>query len=250
MNGKLRLTVIASALAVAGAACGTGEPAATPSRTTPPATGSPAYAPSIDPAAFTATIDNPYLPLLPGSRWVYRGVAGREREVDTVLVTDRTRVIMGVTCVVVRDAVTVNGELAELTFDWYAQDADGNVWYFGEDSREYEDGKVVSTEGSWEGGVDGAQPGILMLAAPEVGASYRQEYYPGQAEDMAKVVRLGATVTVPFGSFDGVLVTEDSTPLEPKLLERKYYAPGVGVVLERSLKGPREVVRLVSFQAP
>ncbi len=231
-----------AALSLLAAACA-GEAPLPPSAS--PTAGT--YAPVIDHAEFTTTIDNPYLPLVPGSRWVYRGLSEGEKELDVVLVTHRTREILGVMCVVVRDEVSVGGEVVELTFDWYAQDAEGNVWYFGEDSREIKNGEVVSTEGSWEAGVDGAQPGILMLAEPQVGDEYRQEYYAGEAEDMARVVQLGASAATPAGSFEDLLVTEDFSPLDPKLLENKFYAPGVGVVLERSLKGPSEVVRLVSF---
>jgi len=242
MSRRLGTAVIAAGVAAAGVACGSGGPT--------PATGSATYAPSIDSTAFTSVIDNPYLPLIPGSRWVYEGESEGRQERIEVTVTDRTREVMGVTCVVVRDEVRVDGELAELTFDWYAQDSDGNVWYFGEATAEYENGKVKTTEGSWEAGIDGAQPGILMPASPDIGKTYRQEYYAGHAEDMGKVVQLGESVTVPFGSFQDVLVTEDWTPLDPKLLEHKYYAEGVGVVLERSLRGPTELVELVDFRAP
>jgi hypothetical protein len=135
---------------------------------------------------------------------------------------------MGVECVVVNDKAWENGKLIERTYDWHAQDKEGNVWYFGEDTKEYENGKVVSTKGSWEAGVDGAKPGIIMQAHPKVGQSYRQEYYKGEAEDMAKVINLNESVTVPYGSFDHVLVTKEWTPLEPSYAEHKYYAPGVG----------------------
>jgi hypothetical protein len=141
--------------------------------------------------------------------------------------------------------VTVAGEIHEDTFDWYAQDVDGNVWYMGEDTKEYEDGKVSSTEGSWEAGVDGALPGIIMPADPTVGLAYTQEHYAGEAEDKGKIVGLGKSVEVPYGSFDEVLVTEDWTPLEAKILEHKYYAPGIGVVFEELVKGGEGVLRLV-----
>jgi hypothetical protein len=206
------------------------------------------YRPSVDPANFVSVIDNPYFPLSPGTTLVYRGVSDGEREVVKVTVTDETEEILGITATVVRDRVFVDGKLAEDTFDWYAQDVDGNVWYLGEDTREFEDGKAVSTEGSWKAGVDGAQPGVILPGHPEVGVTYRQEFYEGEAEDVAKVVALDDTVDVPAGSFDGVLVTEDWTPLEPKLLERKYYAGGVGVVFERLIKGGEEVLRLVEIR--
>jgi hypothetical protein len=206
------------------------------------------YEPAIDPADFVEGIDNPYLPFRPGTTLIYRGVSDGERERVEVTTTDDTKEILGITATVVRDRVFVDGRLAEDTFDWYAQDRDGNVWYLGEDTAEYENGKVVSTEGSWEAGVDGAQPGIVMLGDPRPGDRYRQEYYAGEAEDMGRVVALDESVTVPHGSFDQVLVTEDWTPLEPKLLENKYYARGVGAVFERLVKGGEEVLRLVEIR--
>jgi hypothetical protein len=135
-----------------------------------------------------------------------------------------------VKCVVVNDKAWKNGKLIEQTYDWHAQDKEGNVWYFGEDTKEYKNGKVTSTKGSWEAGVDGAKPGIIMEAHPKVGQSYRQEYYEGEAEDMAKVQSLNESLTVPYGSFDHVLVTKEWTPLEPSYHEHKYYARGVGQV--------------------
>jgi hypothetical protein len=190
------------------------------------------YAPEIDPATFVDRIDNPFLPLLPGARWVYEGEVDGELERVEVVVTDERREVMGVSTVVVRDTVTVDGELEEETFDWFAQDGDGNVWYFGEDSREYDGGQVASTEGSWEAGVDGAQPGIVMEAAPGVGDAYRQEYYPGEAEDLAEVTAVDGTASVPAGSYAEVLVTKEWTPVEPDTIEEKHYASGVGLVLE------------------
>jgi hypothetical protein len=206
------------------------------------------YRPRIDPADFVESVDNPYFPLTPGTTLVYRGVSDGEREVVRVTVTDDTKEILGITATVVRDRVFVGGKLAEDTFDWYAQDRHGNVWYLGEETKEYEDGRVVTTAGSWEAGVDGAQPGVIMSAQPQVGLTYRQEFYKGEAEDMAKAVALGETVEVPAGSFQGVLATEDWTPLEPNLLERKYYARGVGPVLERRIMGGNEVLRLVEIR--
>ncbi|MCV0402620.1 MAG: hypothetical protein K5924_02800 [Chloroflexi bacterium] len=195
------------------------------------------YAPDIDPANFTTTIDNPYFPLVPGTRWVLNGTGGTSNEVTVLEVLDETRTVMGVECVVVRDIVTRDGQPIEITDDWFAQDVDGNVWYFGEDTGEYADGEVVSTAGAWEAGVDGAQPGILMPGDPTIGAAYRQEYYAGEAEDMGKVVELGASVTTPLGSWDDVLVTEDWTPLSPGITERKYYARGIGLVKEHHVGG-------------
>jgi hypothetical protein len=143
-------------------------------------------------------------------------------------VTSDTKKVMGVGCVVVEDKEWEGGKLIERTYDWFAQDKKGTVWYFGEDTKEYENGKVVSTKGSWEAGVDGAKPGIIMQADPKVGESYRQEYYPGEAMDMARVLSLNASVTVPYGSFDHVLETKEWTPLQPGFFEKKYYVRGVG----------------------
>jgi hypothetical protein len=154
-----------------------------------------------------------------------------------------------VTVTVVHDRVFTAGELTEDTFDWYAQDTAGNVWYLGEATVEY-DGDSTSTAGSWEAGVDGAQPGIVMLAHPAVGDAYRQEYLAGEAEDAAKVIELGGTVTVRAGMFRDVVTTEDWTALEPKILEHKSYAPGVGVVLERLVKGGKERNELVKIEGP
>jgi hypothetical protein len=155
---------------------------------------------------------------------------------------------MGITATVVTDTETRDGELVEQTADWFAQDRGGNVWYLGEDTKAFENGQP-SPAGSWEAGVDGALPGIIMKAHPQVGDAYRQEFYRGEAEDMGKVVRVGDTETVPFRSFDGLLVTEDWTPREPKVMEEKFYAKGVGLVLETTIRGGSERNELVSYQS-
>jgi hypothetical protein len=185
-----------------------------------------AYAPHIDPAKFTTKVNNEYFPLKPDTTFVHQG--GTEHSEMTV--THQTKKVMGVECVVVYHREWEGEKLIEKTYDWFAQDKEGAVWYFGEDTKEYKNGKVVSTKGSWEAGVDGAKPGIIMQAHPRVGQTYRQEYYKGEAEDMAKVLRLNDSVTVPYGSFDHVLVTREWTPLEPSYHEHKYYARGVGHV--------------------
>jgi len=167
-----------------------------------------------------------------------------------VTVLDETKVVMGVETRVVHDVVTEDGELVEDTHDWYAQDAEGNVWYFGEKTKEFENGKVATTAGSWEAGVDGAQPGILVPAAPKVGATYRQEYYEGEAEDAAAVLSLDEKAEVPFGAFDGVLMTKDFTPLQPEILEHKFYARGVGLVLALAISGGSGREELVEFTTP
>jgi hypothetical protein len=225
-------------LAVFATGCGGGSSSALPQGSEPV---------ELDPADFVAEIDNEYWPMSPGSVWVYREVdeEGNELRVE-VTVTDRTKTIAGIDAVVVHDVVTENGELKEDTLDWYAQDADGNVWYLGEDTKEYEGGEVVSTKGSWEHGVDGAQAGVIMPADPEVGMTFRQEHYAGEAEDRGEILALDESVEVPFGSFDGALETKDTTPLEPKVLEHKFYAKGVGPVLTiDAAGGGRE--ELVSF---
>jgi hypothetical protein len=190
------------------------------------------YHPDVDPADFVAGIDNPYLPFTPGSHWTYQARTEDGLERIKVAVTDQHKRVMGIDAVVVHDTVTVDGELVEDTFDWYAQDRDGNVWYLGEDTHEYEDGKPINSAGAWQAGVDGALPGIVMPAEPQVGMAYRQEYYPGEAEDMGEIIRLGGTIAVPVGRFTDIVVTRDWTPLEPDVVEEKTYAPGVGLVAE------------------
>jgi hypothetical protein len=190
----------------------------------------------LDPAEFSAEIDNPYWPMKPGTRWVYRELdpGGTKRVEVTVL--HRTKTIDGIDARVVHDVVSEDGKVIEDTDDWYAQDADGNVWYLGEATKEYEEGKV-STKGSWEAGVDGAQAGIVLPGSPEVGQEYRQEYYEGEAEDAGKILSLDEWVEVRAGKYRPVLQTKDWTPLEPDVLEHKFYARGVGPVLTLSLSG-------------
>ncbi len=198
----------------------------------------PAYIPSIDSSEFSLTIDNPYFTLEPGTTFIYKTETSDGLELNKVEVTGKTRVVMGVKTRVVRDRVWLNDDLVEETFDWYAQDNKGNVWYFGEDSRELEHGKVTSTGGSWEAGVDGAQPGIIMPGNPEPGEPYRQEYYEGEAEDMGQVISTDAEVTVPFGSYTGCLKTKEWTPLEPSVQEYKYYSRETrNVILETDATG-------------
>jgi len=193
----------------------------------------------LDPAMFVADVTNPLFPLSPGTRYVFEADTDEGLERVEIEVTDQRKEILGVSCIVVHAVEFVDGEMVEDTLDWFAQDVDGNVWYFGEDSKEIESGVVVSTEGSWEAGVDGAEPGIVMLAAPTVGTTYQQEMAPGEAEDMATVLALDETVTIPLGTYTGCLKTEDFTPLEPGVIENKFYAPGVGLVLEVDEDGNR-----------
>ncbi len=171
---------------------------------------------TLDPADFTNQVDNPYWPMAPGSRWVYRetDAEGAKLRVE-VTVTSKKKMIMGIDALVVHDVVSEDGQLVEDTDDWYAQDSDGNVWYLGEDTKEYEHGKVKSTEGSWEAGVDGAQAGIILPADPMPGMKYRQEYYEGEAEDAGEILSLDAKATVPYGAFDHLLQTKDRRRSSP-----------------------------------
>jgi hypothetical protein len=209
----------------------------TPAATRPSASGTqpssspgPTYHPVIDPARFSARITNPYFPLRPGTTLVYDGVRDDKPQHTEMTVTHETRMIMGVRCVVVRDDVTSSGALVEKTTDWYAQASDGSVWYFGEATAEYVNGQVSNTQGSWEAGVDGAQPGIIMQARPTVGDSYRQEFRPGIAEDTAKILKTTFSTKVAGVTYHNVVVTEDTNPLAPDKQDEKQYAPGVGLI--------------------
>jgi hypothetical protein len=199
--------------------------------------------PDVSAATFPAApaIDHPFLPFPPGATWTYE--AGDERIVVTV--TADTRVIQGVTAAVVRDTVTIAGELKEDTHDWYAQDDAGNVWYLGEDTCAYENGQCVDREGAWEWGTDGALPGWVMPATPEVnGRRYYQEYYPGHAEDAGEVVDVDRTVTVRAGTYQGCIRTHDTSTLDPELDEYKTYCPGVGLVLIEEADVREELVEV------
>jgi hypothetical protein len=205
----------------------------------------PAYDPDI-PSDWAAAVTNPFLPWTPGATWTYSGA-----EDVTIEVQLATRVVNGVTAVEVRDRVFEAGELVEDTFDWYAQDLDGNVWYLGEDTKEYVSGVVVSTEGSWTWGTDGALPGIVMWGDPaaHLNQTYRQEYLKGEAEDFGKVIATGLSVTVPFGSYTGCVRTLDTSALDPAAREHKTYCPGVGLVLESEEDGSG-AVELTDFTTP
>ena len=202
----------------------------------------------LDPADFTTEIDNPYWPMKPGTRWTYRNTDG-EGGVQTavVVVTEQTKKLAnGITARVVRDTVTEDGQIVEDTNDWYAQDAKGNIWYLGEDTAEFEEGKVTSRAGSFEAGVDGALPGIAIPAAPQPGMAYRQEFYRGEAEDVGKVLSTDELAEVPAGSYRGALLTKDFTRLEPDVLEYKLYAKGVGPVLILTSSGGADREELLS----
>jgi len=189
------------------------------------------YDPVIDPSNFVVRVDNPYFPLTPGTTFVYEGQTQQGFEHDEFAVTHRTRTILGVRCVEVHDTVRTDGQVTEDTLDWFAQDRDGNVWYFGENTHELEDGLITTIEGTFMAGVNGDKPGIIMKAHPVIGDFYRQEFSLNNAEDFAETRSLTQTVQVPTGTFHNCLKSKETTPLEPDLLEYKFYAPGVGNIL-------------------
>ena len=203
----------------------------------------------LDPSDFTIEIDNPYWPMKPGSQWIFRET-NAEGSVSKVVVTvlDKTkRIANGVEARIIHDQVSEDGEIKEDTYDWYAQDSKGNLWYFGEDTTEYENGKPKTKEGSWEAGVDGALPGIIMQADPQVGMTYREEYYKGHAEDGASIVGTDALAKVPYGRFTGGVQTRNFSGIEPDVIEEKIYAKGVGVVLEITVSGGSDRDELLSY---
>ena len=205
-----------------------------------------AYAPVFDPSNFVGTIDNPYYPLPVGRTLVYDGVREGQTQTDTVKVLDQTKVVAGVTARVVSDVATHDGTLLEKTFDWFAQDKQGNVWYLGEDTTAYLRNGKTDTSGSWEAGVNGAEPGIIMEASPQIPDGYRQEYLAGEAEDTAWITGQGGSVKVPYGNVRNVLTTLEATQVEPGIYDQKIYGPGIGIVVEQSLTGPNEYAKLVS----
>jgi hypothetical protein len=204
------------------------------------------YSVELDPAQFASVVDNPYLPTLPGARWVYEATnEDGDVERTVVEVLDETKTVMGVEAIVVHDVVDIGGEVVEDTYDWFAQDADGTVWYLGEDTTAYDNG-AASKEGSWEAGVGGALPGVVMWGDPSAAeGGYRQEYLAGRAEDMGEVITTSGSVSTPAGDFDDVVVTRDWTPLEPDLIEQKTYASGVGLVGESTEVDGEEIENVV-----
>jgi hypothetical protein len=210
-----------------------------------------AASPPFRPSQFVGRIDNPWFPLVPGTRYVYSGVKDGKPSRDVVVVTHGTRTILGVRATAVRDLLSLSGRLAERTTDWYAQDRAGNVWYLGEATAELDrSGRVTSREGSWVAGVDGARAGIYMPAAPAIGVAGRQEYLVGHAEDHFRVVALHAHVATPKVTSTKALLTEEWTPLEPGVLDHKFYVRGIGTVLEQTVRGGDERNALVSVQFP
>lgn len=206
-------------------------------------------APVFDPSNFSGhPIDNGWFPLTPGTTLVYKGTKDGKKGTDIFHITHRTRMVAGVRAIVVEDTLVLAGRIEEHTFDWYAQDDAGNVWYLGERTATYDRrGNVVDTDGSWETGVNGAEPGIFMPADPHVGDTFRQEYLAGQAEDHFRVMNLDTSVTVPYASFDHVLRTREWTPLEPGVRDAKFYVEGIGEVEETAVLGAPETFKLVQI---
>jgi hypothetical protein len=240
---------VASALIAVGSASAAGSAPAGAQKSGPIKSGAgPGWPATLSPSDFVARVDNPWFPLKPGSKYHYTGLKDRTKTTDDVKVTDRTKRILGVNTTVVHDVVRVHGRREEVTNDFYAQDRHRNVWYLGEATKELDrHGNTTSTEGSFKAGVHGARPGVLIAGHPHVGQSARQEFLKGQAEDHFKVLDRNARVSVPFVSSHHALRTKEWTPLEPKVLDNKYYVRGIGTVRELTVKGPREVLRLVSF---
>jgi hypothetical protein len=207
------------------------------------------YNPDIDPADFGGPIDNPYLPLRPGTVFRYRGVGddGKTHELNIVRVTRHRKTIMGIKARVVLDKVWAGGKPEEKTFDWYAQDRHGNVWYMGEDSYDFEHGHWVRNDGSWTAGVGNGKPGVIMLAHPRRGDRYRQEYSPGHAVDQAKVLGKGGTVRTPYRTFSQTLLTREYSTID-KQFEKKWYARGVGLIQEDAITKSKEHSELVSVR--
>ncbi len=207
------------------------------------AVGQNAYNPTINPADFSAVIDNPLFPLQPGSVYVYENKSDNSEVTFTV--TSDTIKLAGVTCLVVHDVNRVGGVIEEDTLDYFAQHSDGSVWYFGEDTISYDNG-MASTHGSWRTGLNGAKPGIVMFGPPTLGTTYRQEFLLGEAEDVARSFAFNQHVKVPAGTFNNAFQTKDFSALEPGILENKYYVPGIGnVLVVKPSTGERE--ELVSF---
>jgi hypothetical protein len=203
------------------------------------------YHPTIRPNDFSPRVTNPWYPLVPGTTFVYSGVKDNVKAVDIYAVSRHTKKIDGVVTRMVNDRLLLNGRLAERTTDYYAQDKCGNVWYFGEDTAELSHGKVLNTDGSFHAGVDGAQPGVYMQANPQLCRWFRQEWLKGEAEDQYRAVSKTAKATAPDGRFAHVLRTEETSALEPGVLDNKYYVKGIGEIIETTVKGPVETLKLV-----
>ncbi len=208
----------------------------------------PGWPKTLRPSDFVGRVDNPWFPLKPGSTWFYRGLEGHTHMSDRMRVKHKRKRILGVNTTIVHDVVSKHGKPREVTNDWYAQDRDGNVWYFGENTKELDrHGHVTSREGSFQAGRHGARPGVLFPGDPKRGQSARQEYYKGHAEDHFKILDTSARVQSPFVSSHHAVETKEWTPLEPGIVEHKYYVRGVGDVKEKTVKGGRERLQLIRF---
>jgi len=203
------------------------------------------YEPVLNPADFVHSITNPYFPLPVGRTLIYRGIRDGVTQIDTVHVTSQTRVLEGITATAVSDVATHNGKLLEKTTDWYAQDKQGTVWYLGEKTAAFSGGHVDHS-GSWLAGVNDGEPGIVMKANPQIPDAYRQEFLAGQAEDTAWIVNRGGSIKLPFKVAHNVVTSLEFTVLEPTVIDKKIYAPGLGIVMEQAVQGPQEVATLVS----
>jgi hypothetical protein len=247
------LALVATTAALAGSAAAAAATSPTPSKPAAPCRlptfgSGDRYDPHITPGDFSPNVTNRLFPLKPGRTLVYTGTKDAKQALNLVLTTSRTKMIDGVRTRIVEDRLYLDNVLEERTSDYYAQDRCGNVWYFGEDTATLDDhGKVVSTEGSFHAGVNGAQPGVFIQAQPQVGRTFRQEWFKGHAEDVFKAVDLAAPVTVPYGSFPRALRTEETTALEPNVLDNKYYVTGIGEVTELAVKGPTEKLELIEI---
>ena len=243
MRGKLLATI--ASMTIAGTIALVWAPWASSAPSSTSACGT-TYAPVLDPANFVAVIDNPYFPLPVGRTLVYKGVRDGQTQTDTVTVTGRKKSILGIQTTVVDDVATHGSTLLEKTFDYYAQDKQGNVWYLGEDTTAFLPNGKTDTSGSFVAGVDGAQPGIIMEAHPQIPDGYRQECFAGQAEDTAWIVGTTGSVSITYGKVRNVLTSLEATRVEPGSYDEKVYGPGIGIVRERALTGTSEFAQLVS----
>ena len=240
---RSRLLAVLAAAAIAGSVA-----IWSPWAATAAPSGTVGYEPHLNPKDFSLVIDNPFYPLPVGRKWVYKGTRDGQTQTDTVQVTSDTKVVAeGITARVVRDVATHGNTVLEKTFDWFAQDKQGNVWYLGEDTTAYLPNGHIDKSGSWEAGVHDGEPGIIMLADPEIPDSYRQEYLKGKAEDTAWIINKGGSVTVPFGTVNHTITSLEFARIEPDVVDQKIYGPGIGIVMETALTGPQEVAKLVSM---
>jgi hypothetical protein len=248
MRGRPALVLAGAAVVVAAVLGGTGYAGALQAPQTIKSGAGPGWPRTLHPSDFVSQVDNPWFPLKPGSTWRYRGFKEGKHTIDKVHVRHKTKTILGVRATVVHDEILIHGKPREVTNDWYAQDHQGNVWYFGENTKELDrHGHVTSREGSFKAGRKGAEPGVLFPGDPQVGTHARQEYYKGHAEDHFKILDRNARVSVPYVSTHHAVRTKEWTPLEPNVIDNKYYVHGVGTVKEIAVKGPVERLHLVSF---